>query len=77
MGPADLPHAWAWLPGLAQPFLAVAERRAALPAHAVLHFPRLMLTGAQLQQACAAALGAVVRQCSSGLPAALGRPAPA
>jgi len=57
MGPADLPHAWAWLPDLAQTFVAVAERRAALPAHAVLHFPGLTLTGAQLQQAFEAALG--------------------
>ncbi len=57
MGPANLPHAWAWLPDLAQTFVQVAARRAALPAHAVLHFPGLTLTGAQLQQACAAALG--------------------
>jgi len=57
MGPADLPHAWAWLPDLAQTFVAVAERRSALPAHAVLHVPGLTLTGAQLQQAFEAALG--------------------
>ena len=57
MGPADLPHAWAWLPDLAQTFVAVAERRAGLPAHAVLHVPGLTLTGAQLQQAFEAALG--------------------
>ena len=57
MGPTDLPHAWAWLPDLAQTFVAVAERRAKLPAHAVLHFPGLTLTGAQLQQAFEATLG--------------------
>jgi len=57
MGPDDLPHAWAWLPDLAQVFVQVAEHRAALPAHAVLHFEGHTLTGAQLQQAFAAALG--------------------
>jgi len=57
MGPADLPHAWAWLPDLARSFVAVAERRAALPPHAVLHVPGHTLTGAELQQALAAALG--------------------
>ena len=57
MGPSDLPHAWAWLPDLARVFVQVAERRAALPAHAVLHFEGLTLTGAQLQQAFEAALG--------------------
>ena len=52
MGPSDLPHAWAWLPDLAQVFVQVADLvaggRAALPAHAVLHFEGLTLTGAQL-----------------------------
>lgn len=57
MGPVDRPHAWAWLPDLAQTFVAVAERRAALPPHAVLHFAGHTLTGAQLQQAFEAALG--------------------
>lgn len=57
MGPSDVPHAWAWLPDLAQTFVAVAERRTALPAHAVLHVPGHTLTGAQLQQAFAEALG--------------------
>ena len=37
--------------------MAVAEHRAALPAHAVLHAPGLTLTGAQLQQAFEAVLG--------------------
>ena len=57
MGPADVPHAWVWLPDLAQTFVAVAERRAGLPPHAVLHVPGHTLTGAQLQQAFADALG--------------------
>jgi nucleoside-diphosphate-sugar epimerase len=53
----DLPHAWAWLPDLAQVFVQVAERRAALAPFAVLHHAGLTLTGAQLQQAFEAALG--------------------
>ncbi len=57
MGPADLPHAWAWLPDLAQVFVRVAERRAELPAHATLNYAGLTLTGAQLQAAFEAALG--------------------
>lgn len=57
MGPADLPHAWAWLPDLAQVFVAVAERRAGLAPHTVLHHAGLTLTGAELQAAFEAALG--------------------
>jgi len=57
MGPANLDHAWAWLPDLAQVFVLVAERRAQLAPHTVLHHAGLTLTGAQLQQAFEAALG--------------------
>lgn len=57
LGPPDVPHAWAWLPDLAQAFVRVAERRAALPPHAVLHFAGHTLTGAQLQRGFEAALG--------------------
>ena len=57
MGPADLPHAWAWLPDLAQVFVAVAERRAGLVPYTVLHHAGLTLTGAELQAAFEAALG--------------------
>lgn len=57
MGPEDIVHAWAWLPDLARCFVAVAACRAQLPAHAVLHFEGLSLTGAQLQAAFAQALG--------------------
>lgn len=57
MGPPDVPHAWAWLPDLAQAFVRVAERRAGLPPHAVLHFAGHTLSGAQLHQGFEAALG--------------------
>ena len=46
-GPLDRPHAWAYLPDLAQAFVAVAARDD-LPAFADLHFPGHTLTGAQL-----------------------------
>ena len=57
MGPADLPHAWAWLPDLARVFVAVAERRAGLAPHASLNCAGITLTGAELQAAFEAALG--------------------
>jgi nucleoside-diphosphate-sugar epimerase len=75
-GATDLQHAWAWLPDLAQVFVRVAgiaraDRAAAggqavLPAHAVLHYAGLTLTGAQLQQAFEAALGRPLQ--TAGLP---------
>lgn len=57
MGPDDITHAWAWLPDLAQVFVRVAERRAELPPHAVLHYAGLSLTGAELHAAIEAAVG--------------------
>jgi nucleoside-diphosphate-sugar epimerase len=44
-GPVDLPHAWAYLPDLAQTFVRVAERREALPPFATLHFQGHTLSG--------------------------------
>jgi nucleoside-diphosphate-sugar epimerase len=44
-GPVDLPHAWAYLPDLAQTFVRVAERRLQLPAFATLHFQGHTLSG--------------------------------
>jgi nucleoside-diphosphate-sugar epimerase len=59
-GPRDQPHAWAYLPDLAQAFVAVAERSDNAPAFETLHFAGHTATGAEfiaaLQQA-AAALG--------------------
>ena len=57
MGPPDLQHAWAFLPDLAQLFVRVAERRAALAPYTVLHHAGLTLTGAELQAAFETALG--------------------
>jgi len=61
MGPVDAPHAWAWLPDLAETFVRVAAARAQLAPHTVLHFAGHTLTGAQLQQAFEGALGRPLR----------------
>jgi nucleoside-diphosphate-sugar epimerase len=45
-GPLDLPHAWAYLPDLAQAFVRVAQVQAQLPAFDVLHFAGHTVTGA-------------------------------
>jgi nucleoside-diphosphate-sugar epimerase len=63
-GPLDVPHAWAYLPDLAQAFVAVAERASALPAFTTLHFAGHTLTGRELLDAIervAASIGAVPR----------------
>lgn len=44
-GPLDSPGAWAYLPDLARTFVAVAERRAQLPAFDTLHFAGYTLSG--------------------------------
>ena len=64
MGPADLPHAWAYLPDLARVFVAVAERRAPLAPYTVMNHAGLTLTGAELQAAFEAALGRPLRRTS-------------
>ena len=43
-GPLGVPHAWAYLPDLAQTFVRVAEQRHQLPAFATLHFQGHTLT---------------------------------
>ncbi|MGO4579929.1 NAD(P)H-binding protein [Cupriavidus sp. 2TAF22] len=47
-GPRDRAHAWAYLPDLAQAFVAVATRHATLRGHTVLHFAGHTLTGDEL-----------------------------
>ncbi len=44
-GPKGVSTSWAYLPDLARTFVAVAERRAQLPAYAVFHFAGHVITG--------------------------------
>ncbi len=50
-GPWQLPHAWAYLPDLAQAMVMVASRQDALPVTTRLHFQGHTLTGEQLLDA--------------------------
>lgn len=50
-GAPDVPTAWAYLPDMARSFVAVAGRRAQLPAFETLHFAGYSLTGRQWAQA--------------------------
>ena len=66
MGQPNVQHAWAYLPDLAQTFVKVAEQRAQLAPHAVLHFAGHTLTQAALQEAMQTTLGRPLR--SVGFP---------
>lgn len=46
-GGSNVPTAWAYLPDLAQTFVAAAQRRDALEPNAVLHFAGYQITGGQ------------------------------
>jgi nucleoside-diphosphate-sugar epimerase len=50
-GPLDLPHAWAYLPDLAQSFVRVAQARERLPAFETLHFAGHTLAGSDWRDA--------------------------
>jgi nucleoside-diphosphate-sugar epimerase len=56
-GPTDVTHAWAYLPDLAQAFVAVAEKHQSLPAFEHLLYPGHNLTGAEFQQLVEQAYG--------------------
>lgn len=65
-GNADMTHAWAYLPDLAQVFVRVAAQRAQLRGLHRLHFAGHTLTGADFKAATEAVLGRELR--SGGLP---------
>lgn len=50
-GPLDLPHAWAYLPDLAQAFVRAAQARERLPAFEALHFAGHTVTGTEWRDA--------------------------
>ena len=66
MGQSDLPHAWAYLPDLAEVFVRVAEKREALNGFQVLHYAGLSASGQELHQALEAIAGRQL--CSKPLP---------
>lgn len=60
-GAVDAPHAWAFLPDMARAFLALAEKRGALPRFADIPFPGYTLTGQEMADALTRVTGRPVR----------------
>ena len=60
-GPVDLVHEWAYLPDLADAFVALAENLDGLGAYEVLHFPGHALTDLQMKAAMEKAVGRPLR----------------
>ncbi len=57
MGSADLAHAWAYLPDLAEVFVRVAEKRSELTGHQVFHYAGITASGRELHQALESVTG--------------------
>ncbi|MEO0975341.1 MAG: hypothetical protein AAFX85_19810, partial [Pseudomonadota bacterium] len=60
----DQPHAFAYLPDLAEAFVSVAGKRTELPVFERLHFEGHTLTGRQLLEACQEAVGRPLKRAS-------------
>jgi nucleoside-diphosphate-sugar epimerase len=60
-GATDLPHAWAYLPDLAQTFVRVADKRAELHGHHRLHFAGHSVSGDAMRDAFESVLGRPLR----------------
>jgi nucleoside-diphosphate-sugar epimerase len=56
-GPVDLVHEWAYLPDLAEAFVALAKNRDRLGAYAALHFPGHAITDLEMKAAMEKAVG--------------------
>lgn len=56
-GPADIPHAFAYLPDLGRAFVALAEKRGELGGFERFHFAGHTLSGIEMQAAAEAAIG--------------------
>jgi nucleoside-diphosphate-sugar epimerase len=61
-GPADIPHAFAYLPDLGRAFVALAERRGTLGRFERFHFGGHTLTGLEMKAAAEAAVGRKLAQ---------------
>lgn len=70
-GPADLPHAFAYLPDLGRAFVAVAEKRDRLARFERLHFPGHTLTGDEMHRLVEKAVGRPLKR--GGVPWSLVR----
>lgn len=74
-GAPDLPHGWAFLPDLARATVALAEQREFLPRFSDIPFAGYTLSGQDMAQLCAEALGKPVRlKKMSWLPIQIARP---
>ncbi len=73
-GPADLPHAFAYLPDFARAFVTIAERRESLKPFEQFHFAGHTLTGSEMHKAAEVATGRTLRYKTMGwnLPKLLG-----
>ncbi len=73
-GPANLPHAFAYLPDFALAFVAIAEKRSSLPTFERFHFAGHTMTGTEMHKAAEAATGRKLRYKTMGwtLPKLLG-----
>lgn len=56
-GPADVPHAWAYLPDLAVAFEALARERQAFSGYETFHFAGHTVTGTEMREAFEQVLG--------------------
>lgn len=63
-GPADVPHAWAYLPDLAHTMVELARRRSQLHGAQCFHFAGHTLTGAALHAEVASLMGRPIRLAS-------------
>lgn len=62
LGNLEINHAWAYVPDMARAALALAERRADLPAYADINFPGYTLTGQDMQSHLEVILGRKLRR---------------
>lgn len=74
-GPTHIPHAWAYLPDMAECAVALANMADALPRFTDVHFPGYTMTGAELHAALEQTLGQRLKLSQMGwLPLQIAKP---